>query len=191
MRLYLFLFSLCVAVTAFAQDDSSWEVNHYEKTQTFVEDGYTYQCDVKYGYVTLYNAANQWTYADQIDNRTGKLYTSNLGENDVFKMSDETAKAIIRIVNQSFSQEEARRITDNGFMLTLFFSPVTGDLAEVCFNFFIFRDSARIPISYYRDIELQLKEQVHVKVLEGGKHLTYLMSCVTLAPEGRLSVMQP
>ena len=191
MRLYLFLFSLCVAVTAFAQDDSSWEVNHYEKTRTFVEDGYTYQCDVKYGYVTLYNAANQWTYADQIDNRTGKLYTSNLGENDVFKMSDETAKAIIRIVNQSFSQEEARRITDNGFMLTLFFSPVTGDLAEVCFNFFIFRDSARIPISYYRDIELQLKEQVHVKVLEGGKHLTYLMSCVTLAPEGRLSVMQP
>ncbi len=191
MRLYLFLFSLCVAVTAFAQDDSSWEVNHYEKTRTFVEDGYTYQCDVKYGYVTLYNAANQWTYADQIDNRTGKLYTSNLGENDVFKMSDETAKAIIRIVNQSFSQEEARRITDNGFMLTLFFSPVTGDLAEVCFNFSIFRDSARIPISYYRDIELQLKEQVHVKVLEGGKHLTYLMSCVTLAPEGRLSVMQP
>ena len=185
MRTFLFLFSLCMAITAFAQDDSSWEVNHYEHTRTFVEEGYTYQCDVKYGYVTLYNAANQWTYADQIDNRTGKLYTSNLGENDV------TAKAIIRIVNQSFSQEEARRITDNGFMLTLFFSPVTGDLAEVCFNFSIFRDSARIPISYYRDIELQLKEQVHVKVLEGGKHLTYLMTCVTLAPEGRLSVMQP
>ncbi|MBU3814705.1 MAG: DUF5043 domain-containing protein [Candidatus Bacteroides intestinipullorum] len=191
MRTFLFLFSLCMAITAFAQDDSSWEVNHYEHTRTFVEEGYTYQCDVKYGYVTLYNAANQWTYADQIDNRTGKLYTSNLGENDVFEMSDETAKAIIRIVNQSFSQEEARRITDNGFMLTLFFSPVTGDLAEVCFNFSIFRDSARIPISYYRDIELQLKEQVHVKVLEGGKHLTYLMTCVTLAPEGRLSVMQP
>ena len=191
MRTFLFLFSLCMAITAFAQDDSSWEINHYEHTRTFVEEGYTYQCDVKYGYVTLYNAANQWTYADQIDNRTGKLYTSNLGENDVFEMSDETAKAIIRIVNQSFSQEEARRITDNGFMLTLFFSPVTGDLAEVCFNFSIFRDSARIPISYYRDIELQLKEQVHVKVLEGGKHLTYLMTCVTLAPEGRLSVMQP
>ena len=191
MRTFLFLFSLCMAITAFAQDDSSWEVNHYEHTRTFVEEGYTYQCDVKYGYVTLYNAANQWTYADQIDNRTGKLYTSNLGENDVFEMSDETAKAIIRIVNQSFSQEEARRITDNGFMLTLFFSPVTGDLAEVCFNFSIFRDSARIPISYYRDIELQLKEQVRVKVLEGGKHLTYLMTCVTHAPEGRLSVMQP
>ena len=191
MRTFLFLFSLCMAITAFAQDDSSWEVNHYEHTRTFVEEGYTYQCDMKYGYVTLYNAANQWTYADQIDNRTGKLYTSNLGENDVFEMSDETAKAIIRIVNQSFSQEEARRITDNGFMLTLFFSPVTGDLAEVCFNFSIFRDSARIPISYYRDIELQLKEQVHVKVLESGKHLTYLMTCVTLAPEGRLSVMQP
>ena len=75
MRTFLFLFSLCMAITAFAQDDSSWEVNHYEHTRTFVEEGYTYQCDVKYGYVTLYNAANQWTYADQIDNRTGKLYT--------------------------------------------------------------------------------------------------------------------
>ena len=150
MRLYLFILFLCAAVATFAQDDVSWEVNHYEKTRTFVEDGYTYQCDVKYGEVTLYNAANQWTYADQIDNRTGKLYTSNLGENDV-----------------------------------------TGDLAEVCFNFSIFEASARIPISYYRDIELQLKEQVRVKVLEGGKHLTYLMTCVTHAPEGRLSVMQP
>jgi len=191
MRLYLFILFLCAAVATFAQDDVSWEVNHYEKTRTFVEDGYTYQCDVKYGEVTLYNAANQWTYADQIDNRTGKLYTSNLGENDVFEMSDETAKAIIRIIDLSFSQDEARRITDSGFMLTLFFSPVTGDLAEVCFNFSIFEASARIPISYYRDIELQLKEQVRVKVLEGGKHLTYLMTCVTHAPEGRLSVMQP
>ena len=46
MRLYLFILFLCAAVATFAQDDVSWEVNHYEKTRTFVEDGYTYQCDL-------------------------------------------------------------------------------------------------------------------------------------------------
>lgn len=58
MRLYLFLLSLCATVTAFAQDDSSWEVNHYEHTRTFVEDGYTYQCDLNdrifMSYVSLF-----------------------------------------------------------------------------------------------------------------------------------------
>ena len=48
-----------MAVTAFAQDDSSWEVNHYEESKTFVVDGYTYQCDVRHGYVTLYNKDNK------------------------------------------------------------------------------------------------------------------------------------
>ena len=76
MKIFPFLLSLWIT-SAFAQDDSSWEVNHYEHTRTFVEEGYTYQCDIKHGYVTLYNKDNKWTYADQIDKRTGKIYTTN------------------------------------------------------------------------------------------------------------------
>ena len=45
MKIFPFLLSLWIT-SAFAQDDTSWEVNHYEQTRTFVKDGYTYQCDL-------------------------------------------------------------------------------------------------------------------------------------------------
>ena len=118
MRLYLFILFLCAAIAAFAQDDTSWEVNHYEKTRTFVEDGYTYQCDVRYGSVTLYNKANRWTYADQIDKRTGKIYVANSDASP--GIGEENARIMLDIINNAFTKEEAKRITDNGFMFSLF-----------------------------------------------------------------------
>ena len=44
---------VCSIVSTFAQ------TNYYEATKTFVENGYTYQCDVPaYKLITLYNKAN-------------------------------------------------------------------------------------------------------------------------------------
>ena len=62
MKIFPFLLSLWIT-SAFAQDDTSWEVNHYEQTRTFVKDGYTYQgytyqCDLNdrifMSYVSLF-----------------------------------------------------------------------------------------------------------------------------------------
>ena len=183
MRLYLFILFLCAVIAAFAQDDTSWEVNHYEKTRTFVEDGYTYQCDVRYGSVTLYNKANRWTYADQIDKRTGKIYVANSDASP--GIGEENARIMLDIINNAFTKEEAKRITDNGFMFLLFMNPQTGDVEEVCFGFATFNDCAKIPLSYYRDIELKMKAQIHAKLTEEDKYVNFIMAGGVHAPTGR------
>ena len=183
MRLYLFLLSLCATVTAFAQDDSSWEINHYEHTRTFVEEGYTYQCDVKHGYVTLYNKDNKWTYADQIDKRTGKIFTTNLESST--PVDENSVKAMLSIIDQAFSREEAQRIADNSFMIILFISPITGKVEEVCYNFFVFDACAKIPLSYYRDIEMKMKEKIHIQLTEEDKHLNFILLAGNHTPIGR------
>ena len=175
MRLYLFLFSLCVAVTAFAQDDSSWEVNHYEESKTFVVDGYTYQCDVRHGYVTLYNKDNKWTYADQIDKRTGEIYTTNLESST--PVDEDSVNAMLSIIDQAFSREEV--------MIILFISPITGKVEEVCYNFFVFDACAKIPLSYYRDIEMKMKEKIHIQLTEEDKHLNFILLAGNHTPIGR------
>ncbi|MGE4308771.1 MAG: DUF5043 domain-containing protein [Bacteroides sp.] len=48
------------------------QVKYYSTTKTFNQCGYTYQCDVKYQEVTLYNKANKRTYTNQIFKATGK-----------------------------------------------------------------------------------------------------------------------
>ena len=181
MRNWLLLLSLWV-INAVAQQDCSWEVNHYKETKTFVEDGYTYQCDVNYGLVTLYNKENKWTYEDQIDKQTGEVYNADSSNGPVLQMDEETYQKILKIINESFSYEETKRITDNGFITTLYVNPETGNINEVCYNFSIFSNSAQIPIAYYRDIEQKVKKQIQVTVTERGKLLNYIMIVTVHAP---------
>ena len=70
---------VCSIVSTFAQ------TNYYETTKTFVENGYTYQCDVPaYKLITLYNKSNQYTYIDQKVNDTGELVPID-GMQDTFE----------------------------------------------------------------------------------------------------------
>lgn len=183
MKLW-FLFLLIYVTNAFAQQqDSSWEVNHYEESKTFVVDGYTYQCDVRHGYVTLYNKDNKWTYADQIDKRTGEIYTTNLESST--PVDEDSVNAMLSIIDQAFSREEAQRIADNSFMIILFISPITGKVEEVCYNFFVFDACAKIPLSYYRDIEMKMKEKIHIQLTEEDKHLNFILLAGNHTPIGR------
>jgi len=48
----------------FCINQTAAQTYYYNTTKTFIENGYTYQCDkASYGIVTLYNKANQYTYA--------------------------------------------------------------------------------------------------------------------------------
>ena len=183
MRNWLLLLSLWV-INAVAQQDCSWEVNHYKETKTFVEDGYTYQCDVNYGLVTLYNKENKWTYEDQIDTRTGEIYTVDL--ETAGSIDKSATQKVKEIIDNAFSREEAQRIKDNGFIIVLFINPIDGKIDEISYNFFSFDDCAKIPVSYYRDIETKIKEQVQITPLEEVKYLNYVLVAGSHVPTGRL-----
>ena len=92
---------------------------------------------------------------------------------------------MLDIINNAFTKEEAKRITDNGFMFLLFMNPQTGDVEEVCFGFATFNDCAKIPLSYYRDIELKMKAQIHAKLTEEDKYVNFIMAGGVHAPTGR------
>ena len=60
---------LCLAsLSAYAQ-------YYYNNTKTFVEDGYTYQCDVLKGaaFVTLYNKDNKFIHVDAMNKVAKRL----------------------------------------------------------------------------------------------------------------------
>ena len=69
MIIFIGLVSIIIEISA--------QVSNYDKTKTFHEEGYTYQCDVidKAKFVRLYNKENKFTYADQINKSTGKALT--------------------------------------------------------------------------------------------------------------------
>lgn len=183
MKNWLLLLSLW-AINAVAQQDSSWEVNHYKETKTFVEDGYTYQCDVTHAYVTLYNKENKWIYKDQIDKRTGEKYMVDL--ETAPSIGDHATQKLKDILNNAFSREEAQRFADDSFIIILYINPTTGNVDEIRYNFFTFDACAKIPISYYRDIEVKVKEQIHADVAEETKYLNYILAGGAYAPTGRL-----
>ena len=135
----------------------------YKKTTTFEVDGYTYQCDVDDGsqFVTLYNKENKLTYEKIVYKDTGKTYigswSSNVIEYDRF-MSQQADF----IVDQAFTKAMADEIGKTELMITMLLSPNTGEVMEVNFNFFTFEPYAKVPLHVYREIEVKLKEQIHL-----------------------------
>ena len=168
---YLIMF-LFVQTYAFAQ------TNYYKVDKTFYEDGYTYRCDVEEGTqsVLLYNVDNKFTYVDQIIKSTGKEISIN-DYRESFEDDDWTKDRCRTIVRRAFSAEERRRLQGYGFIIGIYISSETGKIIEVDFDFVTFNPFATIPVSVYRQIEIQLKENVWFVPTEFGKGLNYIYLC--------------
>ena len=151
------------------------QTNYYKVDKTFNENGYTYQCDVneKSQTVLLYNAENKFTYVDQIVKSTGKPIP--IDDNKAsFENDNWTKDRCHTIVKKAFSTEEKNRLQGNEFIVGLCISPETGKIIEVDFNFVTFNSFATIPVSVYRQIEVQLKENVWFVPTEYGKNLNFI-----------------
>lgn len=162
------LLMVCSIVSTFAQ------TNYYETTKTFVENGYTYQCDVPaYKLITLYNKSNQYTYIDQKVNDTGELVPID-GMQDTFEDDNWTKSKCYEIVENAFSVEQKSRMAGRGITIAMYISPTTGKVIEVNFQFTTFNPAATIPLSVYRQIELDLKNNIWFTPTDYGKTLNYI-----------------
>ncbi|MBQ8521765.1 MAG: DUF5043 domain-containing protein [Bacteroides sp.] len=159
------------------------------KDSTYVKDGYTYQCDLMEGakMIYLYNADNQWTYANNVYKSTGETYfydgterTNNIVDNQ------EMVDLAYSIVNNAFTREMANEFGTEKLQIAMYLDAVTGKVVEVGFQFTTFNPYARVPISYYRDIELKLKEQISLVTTDVGKQLNYIMLSWRQRPRGAL-----
>ena len=73
----------------------------------------------------------------------------------------------------------------------MFLDPETGKVAEVRFNFATFSPYAKVPLSVYRNIEVQLKENISYTPTTVGKQLNYIMLSWSQTPIGRHNLVLP
>jgi len=158
----------------------------YKKTTTFERDGYTYQCDVPYGYVTLYNKKDTLTYKSIVYRDTGENYIGNFTRSKVIVSDLEMSRKAKAIVDRAFTKAMTDEIGEEKLIITMLLSPFTGKVIEVNFNFTTFEPYARVPLHVYREIEVELKEQIHFTPGEVGKQLNYIMLAWLQKPKGRL-----
>ena len=165
------------------------ESQRMNKDSTYVMDGYTYQCDLMEGakMIYLYNADNQWTYAKNVYKSTGETYsydgterTNNIVDNP--KMEN----LVHSIINDGFTREMANEFGTEEVHIAMYLDALTGKVLEVKFSFTIFNPFARVPISFYRDIELKLKEQISFVTTDVGKQLNYIILSWNQRPRGAL-----
>jgi hypothetical protein len=159
MKTILLLAGLLLSMSVLAQ------TNYYSTTKTFNESGYTYQCDVNTGSkeVILYNKSNQLTYVNMVNKTTGEPFSIPTPDGP-YTFTEElwVVPKYTSIINNAFTAAEKQRVKERKFGITLYISPVTGKIMEVNFDFLTVSPFATIPVSVYRNIELQLKEQIWV-----------------------------
>ena len=173
MKIYI----ICIAYLLFCSTMVAQNY-YYNVDKTFKENGYTYQCDVleKAKFVTLYNKENKFTYVNQVDRHTEQVIS--IEENMQEKQLEDdswTKQKCYSIINGAFSKEEKVRVKGRSFGITMFIDPNTGKIAEVNYKFTCMNPYATIPISVFRQIEVELKKYVWFVPTELGKRRNYII----------------
>jgi hypothetical protein len=163
---------LLFVVAASAQTYSSQ--TYYDKTKTFYENGFTYQCDNEERYITLYNKQNRYTYAEKAY-KDGRKLPEDISDGRISAIEVETwsrpkARAI---VNAAFSTQEKALVKGERFTISMYIDPDTGKVVEVNFGFWNRSPFGRIPPSTYYKIEQRLKQEIWFTMTEVGKQLNF------------------
>ena len=109
MKQILLSFLLCLAsLSAYAQE------YYYNDTKTFVEDGYTYQCDVLEGaaFVKLYNKECTFINVDLVNKATQKPLTESEVYRDVLVEDMSIPPLFEKIVCSAFTEKQKLEIND-------------------------------------------------------------------------------
>jgi hypothetical protein len=167
-ELLLIALMLCCAMGIKAQ------TYYYNESKTFKMTGYTYKCDTEtFKLVTLYNINNVLTHSAEIYNATGKIFSMRYSSATLEK-DHWTKPKCYSIVNNAFTAEEKLRCKGEKLIIYLYINSQTGRIMEVKYRFLSIDPFATIPVSTYRKIETELKENVWFTPTEEGKKLNYI-----------------
>lgn len=174
MKQILSLILLCLAsLSAYAQE------RYYNDTKTFVENGYTYQCDAAPVdiYVKLYNKDNSYIHVNRVNRYTNKaLSEAELRVDPIVESPREIYEKAKTAIKEHLTtdQQNQMRQRRQSFIFTLYINPDTGNIADVDFEFLKRSFAATIPVSIYRAIEVSLKRDVHFTLTKAGKSQNYV-----------------
>jgi len=191
--LLLFLTALMIGAETFAQQLDFVAPGYYRKDTVYVLNGYRYRCMGAKGMIRIYNAdyQNQWMEQKQVYKETGKNF--DFGFSDVKKyypiVNDyNMSQKVLNIINNAFTKEFATSLkNDERLNVVMYLNSETGKVEEVSFWFTHFGPFATLPLSTYRNIELQLIRDISYTPTAIGKQLNYIMLSLRHRPKGASS----
>ena len=154
------------------------QTHYYNETKTFYENSFAYQCDVdESARVTLYNKENKHTY-DHLEFKDGTDANGAIIFHGMrpLKTDNWTYDKIIEIADKHFSDLERERVREKEYTMRIVINSSTGKVIEVSFSFLTSTPFGTIPVSTYRMIELDLKENVWFTPSEDGKRMKFILS---------------
>ena len=188
--LLLFLTALMIGAETFAQQLDFVTPGYYRKDTIYVMNGYSYCCEGKTGLVTLYNAGyqNKWVKKRLVYKETGKYFDSNRGKRNPIINDSSMDQRVLDIIDNGFTKEFAASLKgDEQLNIVMYLNSETGKVEEVKFWFIDIDAYASLPISTYRNIELQLIRDVSYTPSAIGKQLNYIMLSLMRRPKGASS----
>ena len=168
---------LFITVSLLVISETMAQTYYYNKSATFKQTGYTYRCITEsWGQVTLFNAANIYTNADYVYKDGRAFRDMDVMEGKVSLIEDDnwTKQKCMSIVDNAFSTAEKARIKGESFDVSMTIDPATGKVIEVDFRFYKNEPFATIPVTTYRKIEQNLKNQVWFTITPTGKQLKFI-----------------
>jgi len=165
-ELLLGVLMLCCSMAIQAQ------TYYYNESKTFKMLGYTYKCDNEL-YVTLYNINNEFTNSTEKYTTTGEIFTMRNGVSPL-ESDHWTKHKCYSIVNNAFTADEKLRCKGEKLIIRVYINSQTGRIKEVQYHFLSEAPFATIPVSTYRKIETELKENVWFVPTAEGKKLNFI-----------------
>ncbi len=137
-------------------------------------DGYTYihKWDES-GLITLYNKENIYTDVPVVFKDTGESPPDYLSKDPVIEDGWSHDK-YVEIINDAFTIDQRQALKGRFLHILIFVDSTTGRLVDVKFTFLETTLLNDLPLSFWRNLELKLKESIYLKPSEYGKRMNYL-----------------
>ena len=185
--LFIFVCLLC-SMSLFAQREPLYEGIVEYQSDTIQMNGYAYICDTRrvFDEINIYNLQNHPGRGDIVYADTGKY-----PEGSPFKvkkkfvgLTDSQKTQLRKIVNDCFTVEQANLLGGSKMKIALNIATPSGIITDVYFTIHRLSNYTQIPIDVFRNIELQLKEQVVFNLTEVGRRLNYCYLAWVQCPTG-------
>ena len=189
MQRVIFLFLCLLQCTSLlAQRDYEMFALEEYKSDTVYMETYAYVCDTVavFNMVNIYNSSNHPGRGD-VKYKTGEPLADLYGfDAEHVLIPTELNNKMGAIVDNAFSEEQAASLNGEEFWVILNISSSTGEITDIYFSYDLMVSSRyrSIPISVFRAIELQLKEQIVFELTEEGRRLNYCYLAWTQCPTG-------
>lgn len=137
-------------------------------------DGYTYihKWDES-GLITLYNKENVYTDVPVVFKDTGEIPPDYLSEDPIIEDGWSHDK-YVEIINNAFTVDQRQQLKGKILRVQTSVDSTTGRLVDVEFTFLETTPLNDFPLSFWRNLELKLKESIYLKPSDYGKRMNYL-----------------